>query len=423
MIPFLKRLGSARITVLLAFIGAHAWLIWTGSRGPGHPMGDIGYAYHPWAHQMLMQHTLMGLNTKWVYPYPDLLFTLFPAYIPFLQYQTAWLVMTTAIDVAALLVLLYWPFRFDLARVTAGWFWILALLALGPVSISRLDTISISLAVVGLVAWLQAKPEVASVWFAIATWVKVWPIALLSATILEAKSWKKTLIAGLSAGIGILLIGFLWGNPGTVLGFVSEQTGRGIQIESPWATYWLWRGVDKIPGSGIYLSHALNTFQVKGPGVGFWALILGPTTYLALLLSLLLGWLAIRRVKGENIALRNEIFAWTALTAVLDLIVFNKVGSPQYYGWLIVPAILGLIERVPNWNIVWIWVLGILGVTGVVYPIIYDYIIGRNAWATAVLGVRNGLTVALLIFGTIRMFELLRTLKAESKADQPSPVQ
>jgi hypothetical protein len=323
--------------------------------------------------------------------------------------------MTSAIDFAALLVLLFRPFRFDMARVTAGWFWILALLAMGPVSISRLDTISISLAVVGLVAWLRSRPEVASAWFALATWVKVWPIALLSATILEAKNWKKTLLTGVSVGIGVLLLGFAFGRPQMVLSFISEQTGRGIQIESPWATYWLWCGVLKIPGSGLYLSHSLQTFQVKGPGVEFWAHLLGPTSYIALFGTLLIGWLAIRRVADENVSMRNQIFAWTALTAVLDLIVFNKVGSPQYYGWLIVPAILGMIERVPNWNIVWAWVLGILGMTGLIFPIIYPLILWRNPWATAVLGTRNGITVLLLVFGTIRMFELLRELKGIAK--------
>ncbi len=408
MIATLKRFATARVTVLIAFVATHAWLIWTGSRGPGHPMGDIPFAYRPWATQMLQSHELFGLTTNWVYPYPDLIPTLIPTLIPGLQYQTAWLVMAVFIDVCAMVTLLFWPFRFDIARVTAGWFWIAALLVLGPVAISRIDTISVAVVVVGLVAWLQAKPATASVWFAVATWVKVWPIALLSATILEAKAWKRALFAGVGTGVGILLFGFLWGKPSVVLGFVTEQTGRGIQIESPWATWWLWQGVNKVPGSGLYYSNALNTFQVKGPGVSFWASLLGPTTYLALMITLVLGWLAIRRNQPESTALRNEIFTWTVFTAVLDLIVFNKVGSPQYYGWLIIPAVMGLIQRVPNWGLIWPWVLATLALTGIIYPLIYDLILSRSEWATAVLTIRNISTIVLLVVGNTRLTELVR---------------
>lgn len=408
MIASLKRLAATRVTVLFAFLMAHAWLVWTGSRGPGHPMGDIPFAYHPWATQMLQSHQLFGLTTTWVYPYPDLLPTLIPTFISGLQYQTAWLLMSTLVDLAAMLTLLYWPFRFDLARVSAGWFWVAALLALGPVSISRIDSISVAIVVVGLVAWLRAKPATASMFFAVATWIKVWPIALLSATILEAKAWRRALFAGAGTGLAILLFGFLWGKPSVVLGFVSEQTGRGIQIESPWATWWLWQGVNEVPGSGLYYSNALNTFQVKGPGVSIWASLLGPTTYLALLITLVLGWLAIRRNASSANDLRNEIFTWTVFTAVLDLIVFNKVGSPQYYGWLIIPAILGLIHRVPNWGVIWPWLLGTLALTGIIYPLIYDEILSRNEWATAVLGIRNLSVVSLLVIGNARLMELVR---------------
>lgn len=408
MIATLKRFASSRIIVILAFLATHAWLIWTGSVGKGHPMGDIPFAYQPWATQMFQSHQLFGLTTNWVYPFPDLVPTLLPALIPGMEYQTAWLLMAVLVNLGALLTLLYWPLQFNQARVSAGWFWVAALLVLGPVAISRIDTISVAIVIVGLAAWLRAKPTTAAVWFAVATWVKVWPIALLSAAILEAKNWKRTLFAGLGTGLGILILGFLWGRPSMVLSFIGSQTGRGIQIESPWATWWLWQGVNKVPGSGLYYSNVLNTFQVKGPGVSIWASLLGPTTYLALLITLVLGWWAIKRNQPGNEQLRNEIFTWTVFTGVLDLIVFNKVGSPQYFGWLIIPAVLGLVQRVPNWGIVWPWILSTLALTGIIYPLIYDDILSGSAWATAVLTIRNVSTIALLVVGNTRLTELVR---------------
>ena len=142
--------------------------------------------------------------------------------------------------------------------------------------------------------------------------------------------------------------------------------------------------------------------------MSFWASLLGPTTYLALMITLVLGWLAIRRNQPESTALRNEIFTWTVFTAVLDLIVFNKVGSPQYYGWLIIPAVMGLIQRVPNWGLIWPWVLATLALTGIIYPLIYDLILSRSEWATAVLTIRNVSTIALLVVGNTRLTELVR---------------
>jgi len=418
MISSLKMLSSRRITLLVAFVIEHLWLVWQGVRGVGMPMGDIIYAYHPWVRQMLATHSLMGLNQPWVYPYPDLIFMFVPHLTAFGDYQRAWLVMGGLIDLGALLVLLYWPRKHDAARVRAGWFWLLSQLLLGPVSISRLDSISVALTVIGLVAWLRAKPSTAAIWFTIATWVKVWPVTLLAATIAEARKWKPAAIWASVVGGSILLAGLVIGGAKNSLSFVLEQTGRGIQIESPWATPWLWQRIAHVPNSGIYYSSALKTFQVKGVGVMQVASVLGPVMYLALGVTIWLGWWSIRRGGVENIALRNEVFAWTVLAAVLVMIVFNKVGSPQYYGWLIVPAILGLIERVPDWRIVAYWLVGILALTGFIYPEIYGHILKSQQWATGVLSLRNLATVALLAFAWARMGELAFKQLREKRANQ-----
>jgi len=418
MITKLKFFARQRPLLLAAFILEHLWLVWQGARGVGEPMGDIIYAYHPWVRQMLASHTLMGINTPWVYPYPDLVFMFVPHFTAFGDYQRAWLYMGGFIDLAAVLVLLYWPRRYDVARVRAGWFWLLSQLLLGPVSISRLDSISIAIAVIGLVAWLRSKPATAALWFTIATWVKVWPITLLAATIAEARRWKPAAILAAAVGGGILIIGVVMGGVKNSLSFVLEQTVRGIQIESPWATPWLWLRIGHVKTADIYYSLALKTFQVKGQGVLQTSSLLGPAMYLFLALTLWLGWWIIRRGDIDNIALRNEVFAWTSLAAVLDMIVFNKVGSPQYYGWLIVPAILGLIERVPDWRIVAYWLAGILALTGFIYPDIYGHILRSQQWATGVLTLRNLATVMLLAFAVARMIELALKQLREKRANQ-----
>ena len=417
------RLLKNPVVVLVAFVLAHLALIAYGNSGIGQPMGDIPNAYFPWADFMLKTHIFLGLTQSWVYPYPNLLFVLAPAGIPNLDYQTAWLIMETCIDGLAMALLLFWSVdhtgsadsaeRIRLARVRAGWYWALGLLLLGPVGISRLDSISIAIAVVAVVTWANAKPDLAAVWFAVATWIKVWPFLLVAGLAITAKRRLRVLIYGVATGICFLVVGLLAGDFRSVLGFVFEQSDRGIQIESPWATWWLWQGVAGVKGSGLYYDMGLLTFQVQGPGTVLLASLLGPVMYGAVAITLVLCYLAQR--KATNFAQLQPIFAWTALTGVLDLIVFNKVGSPQYYGWLFVPVVIGILtqaESVPEalkkWRTVGVLVLALVALTGVVYPLAYDSILAAGPIATSILLLRNLLAIGLLVLGNIRLTQLAK---------------
>ncbi|MFM7030611.1 MAG: hypothetical protein ACKOWK_06075 [Micrococcales bacterium] len=418
MIEKLSRLTQARPLVLVAFMMQHLWLVWQGLHGVGMPMGDIEFAYHPWVNEMLTTHHVMGISQTWVYPYVDEIFMFVPHWLNPSNYQAAWLIMEALIDLSAMVVLLYWPRKHDSARVGSAWFWIFAQILMGPVSISRLDSISVAVATVGLVAWLRAKPTHAAVWFAIATWIKVWPITLLAATIAEVKKWKPVAAWGLGTGLFFLVLGAFLGSFHNAISFVTEQTSRGIQIESPWALPALWESIRlHKKGFGIFYDPTLKTFQVYGGQGSLVASLLNPAMYLALALTIGLGWWILRSVCENDIARRNEVFAWTVLGAISEMIVFNKVGSPQYYAWLIVPAILGQIERVPNWKIVTNWILFILGLTGLIYPILYDHILSGQPWATGVLTVRNLALVLLLVLVVTRLIELAREQLLQKRAN------
>jgi len=242
-------------------------------------------------------------------------------------------------------------------------------------------------------------------------------VTLLAATIAEVKKWKPVAAWGLGTGAGVLLLGALFGNFKNVLSFVTEQTGRGIQIESPWALPGLWAAVMHNPSYGIFYDNAMKTFQVYGPGEALVASLLSPAMYVSLAVTILAGWWLLWGTPEADVARRNEVFAWTVLAAILEMIVFNKVGSPQYYGWLIIPAILGRIEKVPNWNVVTNWLLVVLGLTGLVYPIIYDHILTGKPWATAVLTFRNVAVVILLLLVVLRIAELAREQLLKKRAD------
>jgi hypothetical protein len=145
----------------------------------------------------------------------------------------------------------------------------------------------------------------------------------------------------------------------------------------------------------------LQTFQVQGDGTVLIAALLGPVMYGAVAITFALSWFAQKRANTQEQL--NQVFAWTSLTAVLDLIAFNKVGSPQYYGWLIIPAIVFGLVRPQQWRTVLVWILGLVALTGYIYPVIYDAILSANPLATAVLTGRNLLLLGLLVLANMRL--------------------
>ena len=404
---------SSRVFALGGFISAHLLLIWLGLHGVATPMGDIIYAYQPWVQRMQETGEFFGLQLPWVYPWPNLLLVFVPAQFN-IDYQAAWLIWSTAFSIAAASYLL-WAKGFDSAKTArALWLWTATLVLLGPVSISRLDSFSVALSAVGVVAWLQNRRLFAVAVFAIGVWFKVWPIALLIAGFAALRGLRQRLnivVVSLSVGVGILLIGLLLGGtPQALTSFVTGQTDRGIQIESPWAAFWLWAGALGSKDAGLYFDGPLQTFQVFGAGTQVFSALLGPVMYLALGITGILGLkaAAAQGSSGTTIGSEpvNRVFALVALTGVLDLIVFNKVGSPQYYGWLIVPLLFGYLAGVFKKPNLISWVLGIAALTGVVYPYIYDNILGLDAWAVAVLTLRNLAVVGLLVYCNLKLSEL-----------------
>jgi hypothetical protein len=165
----LGRFARSRVVAFLGFLSVQLGLIWLGLHGFSTPMGDIIYAYEPWAQQMLQSGQFFGLQLPWVYPWPNLLLVFGPTQFGPTplggDYQGAWLLESSAFSVLAVLVLLLARGIDVRRRVLAVWFWTAVLVLMGPVSVSRLDSFSIALGVVGVVAWARLKPRVSAVWF------------------------------------------------------------------------------------------------------------------------------------------------------------------------------------------------------------------------------------------------------------------
>lgn len=388
-------LPALLITGLLVHLG----LIASGLWGVGRPMGDLPYAYEPWINEMFATGRWLGINANWVYPFPALLPMILAKALSPASLQAGWLAMVTALNIFALAKLS--EFGRSKPGMTASWYWLAFLALLGPVAVSRIDSISILLAIFGASAWVHGSVRQAAVWFTLGAWMKIWPIALVLALMTKTKDRLNVLITAAAASAAILVLGFLLGGNASLFSFITTQNDRGIQIESPAATWWMWMGVLGVDGAGPSYSQSMMTFQVLGDGVVIFGTLLTAALAVAVVITLLLAWRA-----NKHGVEHRELMVVTALTLTLDLIVFNKVGSPQFIGWLAVPILMGILIGLRDWRVPVILGLVLAALTNLIYPVIYSGILSSEFWSTGVLTLRNALEIALLAWANLRLMKI-----------------
>jgi hypothetical protein len=406
----LKRSLNNLPALLSIAVLVNVFLIWQGFNSPNSPMGDLPYAYQPWFDAFIGGGPWWGLDRAWVYPFPAFLPMVIAGLVAPQNLQIGWVVLRSTAMISILVSLVTLRVESEEkrdVRYRAAYLWLAFTLALGSVAISRIDSVSVLLAVVGALALVTGSQARAAIWFTVAGWIKIWPIALFLALVAASKTWKRNLLAAAATSAGVLLIGFLFGGNAAMFSFITGQTGRGIQFEAPLATPWVWLGVVGASDAGVFYSHSMMTFEVFGPlvaDVAFWATLV---QFGALAITAALIFLAYRAKANFG-----EIVAWGSLTATLDLIVFNKVGSPQFISWLVVPILLGVLYRVPNWRLPSVLILAITLLTQLVYPYLYGSLLELEAVPASVLLLRNiGLILALIVANV-----MLTRLGAKRKA-------
>ena len=183
-----------------------------------------------------------------------------------------------------------------------------------------------------------------------------------------------------------------------LFGFVAGQTGRGLQIEAPAATPYLWGAVAGADGFGLYYDRDMLTFQATGPGVAAVAAMTTPLMAVLAAAILLVGAWQVRR--GIPFV---RLFPVLALALVLTLIVTNKVGSPQFETWLLPVVVFALAVDRRRWQVLAAAVVAVCALTQLVYPILYGGVLTPEPIAVTVLTARNLLLIALLVWMTVRL--------------------
>ncbi|MDQ4138730.1 MAG: glycosyltransferase 87 family protein, partial [Actinomycetota bacterium] len=397
--PALARLAERRLVIWAVFAGIHLVLGLINLTSPSLPLGDVSWVYRAWVEAAVHSGYWVGIHADWVYPILALLPMLAAAAAGFEFYSSTWLTLVLLLNAAALAVLT------GVGRTgrnhRAAWWWLAFLALLGPIALGRLDAITVPLALVGVI-WLAKRPAVAGVLFAVAAWMKVWPAAVALAAVVALRDRRKILAAAILTSLLVLLIAQLYGSGLHVFSFLTTQTDRGMQIEAPVATPWLWHAL-ATGESRLYYDTAILTFQVEGPGVEVAAGLVTPALAVAVLAVLWLGWRALRAG-----AAGDALFPLLALALVVTLIAVNKVGSPQFVCWLAVPVLAGLLAGSRSFRVPAVLSLLLAALTQVVYPHLYNALLTLHPLMLVTLTVRNLLYFVLLAWAARQLWRLGR---------------
>ncbi|MCT9818701.1 hypothetical protein N3K63_00230 [Microbacterium sp. W1N] len=388
---------SRRAVLWIAFAVVHLGVAWLGWLMPNEPMGDVYRVYEPWSAAALEGAGIVGIHSAWVYPQLALVPMLIAQPLGVLtgSYIVGWALLVTAVDAAAFAVLV--GRGSSQGRQVAAWFWLAAIVLLGPVGLYRLDGITVALAVLGCL-WLVRRPAVAAVLLAAATWMKVWPAALLAAAVIALRR-RLVIIAGALAvsALTLLLVVAAGGLP-YAFGFLTEQTSRGLQVEAPVSAFYLWGALLEVPGFWVYYDPDILTFQVTGSQIDPVIAVMTPVLVAAIVAVAALG--AVKAARGATVL---TLLPALSLALVVGFIAFNKVGSPQYICWLFPSVILGLVLDRRAWLRPALLVLVTAALTQIVYPMLYNGILYPEPVAVTVLTVRNILLVGLFVWMVVRL--------------------
>jgi hypothetical protein len=313
--------------------------------------------------------------------------------------MTGWFLVTVNLNMLTLAYLLGWGKKMD--RAKAAWFLIGCIFLCGPVALGRFEVFSLILTVLGAIAIWNKKEVLSIQFFNLATWIKVAPVAAIFTGLVVTQNLRRYLLALVGGTVAVIGIGLLLGGNASMFSFVGMQSGRGVQVESTIAIFWLAQIVLGIPGPKIYYDDDILTFQVSGFGVTEVASIMTLVQFAALAITIFLGF----RAKRAGVD-RNDLFAWIFLTATLDLLVFNKVGSPQYELWVIGAAFAGILFNTPKWQpVLWLTIFS-SGLSWLIFPIYYGQLLDGQPLGVSLLIVRNLAVVAILVWSNLQLTKL-----------------
>jgi hypothetical protein len=373
--------------------------------------------YRAWAQGGFREENLPGLPTPWVYP----ILALLPIAVagvagpgPFLL---IWVLMITALNALAVGKLTDWGRR--RGAIPAAWWWLSFVFIMGWLGFARVDGITAPIVLIAL-SYGVARPFIAGILLSIATWIKVWPAAVVLALLTVVRDRLKVLAAGVlvTAVVGVAALAL--GVAPKLLNFLTAQGDRGMQLEATFTTPWLWLSVLHAGNSRMYMNTDINSMQVDGPGTEVMSFLMQPLFILVALVVVVLIFWALHNGKRNGGANRTELLLAGSLTMATAFVVFNKVGSPQFMVWLAPAVAVGLAHSWREWRVPATMLIAIAVATYFVYPLFYDALSHNDPVMALVLTIRNLLLVVLFGWSVRRLYLLGRQQPAHAGAVKES---
>lgn len=377
------------------------------------------FIYRDWARAGFNEANLTGGPSPWVYP----ILALIPMALAGLAgpgpFFFLWVLMTTLLNGWGLAKLTDRGRNQD--AIPAGWWWLVFTLLMGWLGFARVDGLTAPIVLVAL-AYGVGRPFIASVLLAAATWVKVWPAAVMLALFAVVKNRLLVVLAGVATSAVVVALAASVGSVSKLLNFLTQQGDRGMQLEATFTTPWLWLSVLNTGGSRMYMNTDINSMQVDGPGTAMMSVLMQPLLILAALLVAGLTFWALHNGKlNGNGKLdggvdRTELLLAGALTLATAFVVFNKVGSPQFMVWLAPAVAVGLAHSWREWRVPAAMLIAIAVATFFIYPLFYDALSHNNPLMAGVLTIRNVLLVVLFLWSVRRLYSLGKKTSASVPA-------
>ncbi|WP_051299548.1 glycosyltransferase 87 family protein [Arthrobacter castelli] len=387
--PAVRRSMRRPRTLLLVFVAVHLGFLMflLPLIVQGDVLSDVAF-YRWWAFNGLHNGNWVGLDKDWVYPIAALLPMLASMAAGYDLYQLTWWLIFTLLNAAAVLLLTRGGRRVQ--GFPAAYWWLAATSVLAPVAVGRIDGLTGPMVVAGLMLF-AARPVIASAVLALATWIKVWPAAVIGVLLVAGRKRLTLLLTGFAVSVLIAAAVAAAGGLSHLLSFIGAQADRGMQLEAPFTTPGLWQAVLGLDDARVFHHRDINTLEIRGAWGPVMANLMTPLLILAALcIAGLLVW-AMR-----NGAARTPLILAGSLAMVSAFVVFNKVGSPQFQVWLIAVVAVGLAHDRHGWRVPGLLMLVIAALTTLVYPIFYGELYTLNPWVALLLTGRNVLLFVLL---------------------------
>lgn len=396
----LRRISPRRVQGVMAlFIVLHALslaALWP-TIARGEALGDL-VLYRDWAVNAFRGDEIMGITTDWVYP----LMAWMPIGIANLfgpnAYQIVWFAMVTILNFFATAVVL--RASADSRHPIGAYVWLGTIAVLSPVAMLRLEGVVAPIVLIALLL-LRRFPFISGVVLAVATWIKVWPAAVIAAVIAARQGGGRIIPAGIVVTAGITVVASLSGGLNHLMSFMSLQLGRALQIESPLATIPM--VLDGLGGSGYfqYYNKVLRTTELGGPVPELVAGI--STTLLVVVLLLIVATIYLQSRRG---VVAHQLMLTGALALATALFVLNKVGSPQFMLWILPIVVVGLLTRDTWWHVAAALTVAASLLTTIVFPLMYPLLLKVHLLPILILAARNILLAWLLVITLIRLVRL-----------------